>query len=109
MNLSQQTLRTLPRMPGDDPLHRIARPLAGVLIAVVISMLIAAMIGGAMPLDYAGRAWVYTGFLCYVIAGAVVVFKLAGGGETQPLTPARILKWTLSLWVWPALLLGRRR
>jgi len=96
-------------MSGNDPLLKIARPLAGVLIAVVLSMLIAAMIGGAMPLDYSGRAWVYTGFMCYVIAGAVVVFKLAAGGETQALTPARILKWTLSLWVWPALLLGQRR
>jgi len=96
-------------MPGDDPLVKLARPLAGVLIAVLISMLIAAMIGGAIPLDYSGRAWVYTGLMCYVIAGAVVVFKLAAAGETQSLTPARILKWTISLWVWPALLLGQRR
>jgi membrane protease YdiL (CAAX protease family) len=96
-------------MPGTDPLQKLARPLAAVLISVVISTLIAAMIGGAMPLDYGGRAWVYTGFMCYVIAGAVVVFKLAAQGETQALTPARILKWTLSLWVWPALLLGQRR
>ncbi len=95
-------------MSSDDPLTRIARPLAGVLIAVVISMLVAAMIGGALPLDYAGRAWAYTGLMCYVIAGAVVVFRLAAGGETQPLTPARIVKWTLSLWAWPALLLARR-
>jgi hypothetical protein len=96
-------------MPPDDPFLKIARPLAGVLIAVVVSMLIAAMIGGALPLDYNGRAWVYTGLLCYVIAGAVVVFKLASGGETQPLTAARIVKWTLSLWAWPALLLASRR
>ena len=95
-------------MSSNDPLTRIARPLAGVLIAVVISMLVAAMIGGALPLEYAGRAWVYTGLMCYVIAGVVVVFRLAAGGETQPLTPARIVKWTLSLWAWPALLLARR-
>ena len=95
-------------MSSNDPLTRIARPLAGVLIAVVISMLVAAMIGGALPLEYTGRAWVYTGLMCYVIAGAVVVFRLAAGGETQPLTPARIVKWTLSLWAWPALLLARR-
>lgn len=95
-------------MPGEDPLLKIARPLAGLLIAVVISMLIAALIGGALPLDYAGRAWVYTALMCYVIAGAVVVFRLAAAGETQPLSPARILKWTLSLWAWPALLLARR-
>lgn len=95
-------------MPGNDPLERLARPLAGVLIAVVISTLVAALIGGAMPLDYAGRAWVYTGVLCYVIAGAVVVFRRVAAAETRPLTPARILQWTLSLWLWPALLLARR-
>ncbi len=95
-------------MPPEDPLLRIARPLASVLIAVVISLAIAALIGGALPLDYAGRAWVYTGLMCYVVAGAVVVFRLAAGGETQPLTPGRIVSWTLSLWAWPALLLARR-
>jgi hypothetical protein len=78
------------------------------LIAVVISVLIAALVGGAMPLDYAGRAWVYTGCLVYVIAGAVVVFRLTAGAAAPALTPAYILKWTISLWVWPALLLGRR-
>lgn len=96
-------------MPGNDPFERLARPLAAVLIAVVISTVIAALIGGAMPFDYAGRAWVYTGFVGYVIAGAVVVFRLAAGGETAALTPLRILKWTISLWIWPALLLGQRR
>ncbi|MGE5337588.1 MAG: hypothetical protein ACM3PU_07150 [Gemmatimonadota bacterium] len=96
-------------MPGNDPLEKIARPLAGVLIAVVISTVIAAMIGGAMPLDYSGRAWVYTGTVCYVIAGAVVVFRLVAGAESQPLTPLRVLKWTISLWIWPAFLIRPRR
>ncbi len=96
-------------MPGNDPLYRLGRPLAGVLIAVVISTVIAALIGGAMPLDYSGRAWVYTGTVGYVIAGAVVVFRLVAGGESQPLTPMRVLKWTISLWVWPAFLIRPRQ
>jgi hypothetical protein len=95
-------------MNPNDPLVKLARPLAAVLIAVVISILIAASIGGAMPLDYDGRAWVYTVCMVYVIAGAVVVFRITAGAESQPLTPAYVLKWTISLWIWPALLLGRR-
>jgi hypothetical protein len=95
-------------MRHNDPLNTMLRPLAAMLIAVVISLFIAALIGGAMPLDYAGRAWVYTGCLLYVIVGAVVVFRVTAGAEAPTLSPGYILKWTISLWIWPALLLGRR-
>jgi hypothetical protein len=96
-------------MPSKDPFEKLMRPLAACLIAVVASLFIAALIGGAMPLDYAGRAWVYAGCLLYVVAGAVVVFRLTAGAETAPLTPAYVLRWTIALWIWPALLWGRRR
>lgn len=102
-------LRTLRRMPTQDPLQKYARPLVGTLIAVVISTLIAALIGGALPLDYSGRAWAYTILVCYVVAGGVVVFRLTAESESQPLRPARLVKWTLSLWIWPVFLLGRRQ
>ena len=52
-------------MLGDDPLLRVARPLAAALIGVVISILVAALVAGALPLDYDGRAWVYTGSVVY--------------------------------------------
>ena len=96
-------------MNPNDPLTRLARPLAAALIAVVISMVIAAFVGGAMPFDYEGRAWVYTGCVIYVVAGAVVVFRTVAGAEAPPLSAGYILKWTLSLWIWPALLPRRRR
>jgi hypothetical protein len=92
----------------NDPLIRYGRSLAGVLIAVVISVLIAALIGGSLPLDYGGRAWVYTGLVAYVLAGGFVVFKLTAGAEQGGLSVARVLKWTASLWIWPLFLLLRR-
>jgi len=75
---------------------------------VVISLLIAALIGGSLPLDYGGRAWAYTGLVAYVVAGAFVVFKLTAGGEQGGLSVARILMWIASLWLWPLFLLLRR-
>lgn len=93
----------------NDPLIKYSRALAGLLIAVVISVLVAAVIGGSLPLDYSGRAWVYTGLVVYVLIGAVVVFKLTAGGEQGGLSMGRVLKWTVSLWVWPLFLLRRQR
>lgn len=91
-------------MSTRDPL----KPLAAALIAVAISLFIAAFIGGSMPFEYTGRALTYLALLLYVIVGAFVVFRLVGAGE-QSLAPARLLKWTLSLWLWPLLALRRRR
>ena len=98
----------MPWSPQDDPLTRLARPLAGVLIAVAASLLIAAMIGGAMPLEYTGRAVTFIALLLYVIVGAVLVFRAAYAGEDQSLTPARVGKWIVSIWLWPVLALGGR-
>jgi putative Ca2+/H+ antiporter (TMEM165/GDT1 family) len=91
----------------DDPLIRLMRPLLGVLAATFINVLIAAMIGGALPFEYSGRAWSYTGLVLYVIVGAVVVFRLTAEGERE-FSPARVGKWVLSIWLWPALLLVSR-
>jgi putative Ca2+/H+ antiporter (TMEM165/GDT1 family) len=87
----------------DDPLIRLMRPLMGVLAATFINVLIAAMIGGALPFEYTGRAWTYTGLVLYVIVGAVVVFRLTAEGERE-FSAARVVKWALSIWLWPALL-----
>jgi len=90
-----------------DPLARYGKPLAAVLIAVALSVVIAALIGGSLPFEYTGRAVAYLVLVLYVIVGAFVVFRLVAEGE-QSLTPARLLKWTVSLWVWPLLALRRR-
>jgi len=93
-----------------DPFVRYSKPLAAVLIAVALSVPIAAFIGGSLPFEYTGRAVSYIGLLLYVIVGAFVVFRLDAEGE-QSLAPARVLMWTVSLWFWPllaALALRRR-
>jgi hypothetical protein len=94
-------------MPNQDPLARYGRPLAAVLIAVALSLPIAALIGGSLPFEYTGRAMAYMGLVLYVIVGGFVVFRLAAEGE-QSLAPARLVKWTVSLWFWPLLVLLRR-
>lgn len=87
----------------EDPLIRLMRPLAGVLAATLVNVLVAALIGGAMPFEYSGRAWTYTGLVMYVVVGAVVVFRLTAEAERE-FSPARVLKWAVSIWLWPALL-----
>jgi len=94
-------------MSTQDPLARYGRPLAAVLIAVALSLPIAALIGASLPFEYTGRALAYMGLVLYVIVGAFVVFRLAAEGE-QSLAPARLVKWTVSLWFWPLLRLLRR-
>jgi len=91
----------------EDPLIRFMRPLAGVLAATFANVLLAALIGGALPFEYAGRAWAYTALVLYVIVGAVVVFRLSAEGERE-FSPARVLKWALSIWLWPVLLAASR-
>jgi putative Ca2+/H+ antiporter (TMEM165/GDT1 family) len=96
-------------MPNDnDPLIRLMRPLLGVLAATFINVLIAAMIGGALPFEYSGRAWSYTALVLYVIVGAVMIFRLTAEAE-RDFSPARVVKWALSIWLWPLLLLASRR
>jgi putative Ca2+/H+ antiporter (TMEM165/GDT1 family) len=87
----------------DDPLIRLMRPLMGVLAATFVNVIVAALVGGAMPFEYGGRAWTYTGLVLYVIVGAVVVFRLTAEGERE-FSAARVFKWALSIWLWPALL-----
>jgi putative Ca2+/H+ antiporter (TMEM165/GDT1 family) len=92
----------------NDPLVRLMRPLLGVLAATFINVLIAAMIGGALPFEYSGRAWSYTALVLYVIVGAVMIFRLTAEAE-RDFSPARVVKWALSIWLWPLLLLASRR
>jgi putative Ca2+/H+ antiporter (TMEM165/GDT1 family) len=92
----------------NDPLVRLMRPLLGVLAATFINVLIAALIGGALPFEYSGRAWSYTALVLYVIVGAVMIFRLTAEAE-RDFSVARVVKWALSIWLWPLLLLASRR
>ena len=96
-------------MREDDPLTRYGPPLASVLLAVVLSILIAAIMAGQIEGEYQTRALVYGGFVLWVLLGAVVVFVLAHRGEAGRVSISRILLWAASIWLWPLFLLLRRR
>ncbi len=100
-------------MSFDDPLYRLRHAIAGVLIALLLALPVAAMagswIGDLMGGGYGLRAGLYGGLLLYVVAGAAVLFTKVAQHETQPLAARRVLLWFASLWLWPALLLPRRR
>lgn len=85
----------------DDPLLKLISPLAGVVLAVLISVMVSATVAGQIGDDYATRAWIYTVAVLWVLAGAVVVFMLTHRGETKTLSLGRVLLWTASIWLWP--------
>ena len=99
--------------PGEnDPLWRLRHSLAGVGLALLFSVPISALagrvLGDAFGGSYGARVAVYGLLLLYVLVGAVVLFVRVAQHETTPLTPKRVALWLLSLWMWPALLAGRR-
>jgi hypothetical protein len=96
-------------MRQDDPLTQYGPPLIGVIIAVVLSVLVSAMVAGQIDGTYERRAFVYAGFVLWVLLGAAVVFVLAHRGEAGRLSIARVLLWAASIWLWPVFLVLRRR
>jgi hypothetical protein len=85
----------------DDPLLKFISPLAGVVLAVVLSVMVSATVAGQIGDDYATRAWIYTVAVLWVLVGAVVMFMLVHRGETKILSVGRVLLWTASIWLWP--------
>jgi len=100
-------------MYENDPLWKLRHALAGVGLAVLLSVPVAALlgslIGDALGGTYAWRAGIYTGLLVYVVTGAVVLFIKVARHETQRLSAQRLTLWVASLWLWPLLLASRRR
>jgi 4-amino-4-deoxy-L-arabinose transferase-like glycosyltransferase len=99
-------------MHENDPLWRLRHALAGLALALLLSVPLAAVLGSALG-DWAGgsygwRVGVYAALLAYVIAGAVVLFAKVARHETQRISPTRLLKWVASLWLWPLLLVAAR-
>ncbi len=92
-------------MPEEDPLIKYGSPLAAVLIAVVLSIMLAATVAGQLGGSYETRAGVYTGFVLWVLLGAAVMFVLAHRGESGRFSAARVLLWVATIWLWPLFML----
>jgi MFS family permease len=92
----------------NDPLWNLRYALAGVGLALLLSVPIAALVGSALGDalggSYGWRAGVYSVLLLYVVVGAFVLFAKVARHETRPLSAQRVGLWLASLWVWPALL-----
>jgi uncharacterized membrane-anchored protein len=90
----------------NDPLWKLRHALAGVALALLLSVFAAALagrfIGDLIGDSYGVRVAVYGALLLYVVVGAGVLAR----HETRPLSGARLLRWFASLWLWPALLLA---
>jgi putative Ca2+/H+ antiporter (TMEM165/GDT1 family) len=97
----------------EDPLYKMRHALAGVALALIASVLVAALagafIGDLVGDSYTARATAYGILLLYVVVGGVVLFVKVARHETRPLTPGRVGLWLASVWTWPLLLLVARR
>ncbi len=100
-------------MHDNDPLWKLRHALAGLALALLLSVPVAALIsraaGDLVADSYALRAGLYAGLLLHVVVGAAVLFVRVAQHETRPLRPGRLLLWLASLWLWPLLLAGRGR
>ena len=97
----------------NDPLWRLRHALAGLALALLLSVLTAALAGSLLADvfggDYNARVTVYGLLLLYVVVGAAMLFIKVARHETRPLTAGRVLTWFATLWLWPLLLLTGRK
>ncbi len=99
-------------MSYEDPLWKLRHALAGVAIALLLSVGVAALLGAALgdliAGTYGARVAVYAALLLYVVVGAGVLFAKVAQHETRPLSAGRAGLWFASLWLWPMLLARRK-
>ena len=97
----------------NDPLWNLRHALAGVALALLLSVPLAALagrvLGDAWGDSYNLRVAIYGALLLHVVVGAVVLFVRVARHETRALAPGRLLLWLVSLWLWPLLLAARKR
>ena len=100
-------------MSQQDPLWKLRHALAGVGLALLLSVFTAAFagawLGDALGGGYGMRVALYAALLLYVVVGAGVLFVKVAQYETAALSFSRVATWFASLWLWPLLLLARGR
>ena len=81
----------------NDPLWTLRHALAGVAIALVLSVPIAALVGAVvgdwLGHSYGWRAALYGLLLVYVVAGTAVLFVKVARHEKRPLSVKRVGLW----------------
>ena len=100
-------------MHENDPLWKLRHALAGVALALLVSVPLAALLGSALGDalggTYGWRAGSYAVLLLHVVVGAVVLFIKVARHETRPLSLQRVGIWIASVWLWPLLVLATRK
>ena len=100
-------------MHENDPLWKLRHALAGVGLALLVSVPLAALLGSALGDALGGtyglRAGTYAVLLLHVVVGAVVLFIKVARHETRPLSLQRVGIWIASVWLWPLLVLATRK
>lgn len=84
--------------------------LVGACCAILISVPLSAYFASFLGDTYLVRVWVYSGFLMWVIAGAMTIFFRTYKGEKNQLSIRFIVLWFFSVWLWPLLIcFGKKR
>lgn len=94
---------------GHDPLARMGGALIALLLAVVASVILAALIASLVPGGYRVRALSYLLLTAWVLIGAVMLLRATFQKESGRFSLGRLAKWMISIWLWPMLLFGRRQ
>lgn len=98
-----------PGPAGRDPLGRMGGTLVALLVAVVFSVMLSAWFASLVPGSYRTRALTYLLLMAWVLVGGALLFRATLQGESGRFTLGRLAKWMISIWLWPLLLIGRRR
>lgn len=96
------------RKPEDDAPNPVPA-LIGAALAVIASIPIAAFVAARIGGDYDTRAMIYSGFVLWSVAGAVIVFMRTHRAERGGVSVGRVLKWMASIWLWPLIALAPGR
>lgn len=76
-------------------------PLAGVCLAIVVSVPLSACLASFCGDTYNMRVTVYGGLLLWIVIGAVSVFFLSQNSQRCALNFRWFFLWFISTWLWP--------